>query len=121
MKMTLVRMIDTKEPVMAIDYVEDLVLLGATVDELADPALCEYLDISIEIPIQIRYGQNMQWNKADSDEKTDMIGNPNLGVDMVDALEKGFKSRKQWIAFPESFDFLSIDRDDRIIHPIDIF
>lgn len=121
MKLTLVRMIETKEPVMAIDRIDDLVYLGATVDMIVDPASCEYLDIDIKMPIQILYSSNLQWKNLTTEEKDDSFCNANIGDEMAEALSKAFKSKRRWIQFPENFDFVSADRECRIIEPDDLF
>lgn len=121
MKMTLVRMIETKEPVMALDQIDDLVFLGQTVDMITDPGACEYLDIDIEMPIQIFYPDNLKWKTLDADEKSEVFCSAEFGTDMADSLHEAFTRKRGWIAFPQGFDFLSRDRECRIIQPEDLF
>lgn len=121
MKMTLVRLIENKEPVMAMDQIDDLVYLGATVDMITDPGACEYLDIEIELPIQIFYPAPQKWGTLDEDEKYGVLSSPELGEDTVASIASAFKRKRGWIAFPQGFDYLSRDRECRLMEPDDLF
>lgn len=99
MKYTLVRLIETKDPVLISNHIETLVDLGNKIDEIVSPYLCEYLDVNIPTPLYIFFNKGFDSGIS-------------LGEEMEIKLETCFKSKKKWTKYPEDYDFYAVDKTE---------
>jgi len=108
-KYTLVRMIESKEPVLFATEMETLSELGYKIDECTSPYDCEYLDVEIKTDNCLLWLRKRQEEQSFGDYICDGL---TPSESFFETLRKAFKSRKKWTKFPENYDFYSLDKDE---------
>ena len=105
---TLVRMIETKEPVALFDRVDDIVELGKLIDEVTDPSLCEYLDCELALKLKLHYSNpEDEFEGLDDEQKFDVYCEFKSGFEMIDGIQKAFEQEDEWQPMIPKFDYLS--------------
>lgn len=107
--MTLVRLIENKEPVAVFEKIDCIVTLGAAIDEVTDPARCEYCDFSIEGSLSLLFFSNCDGFDEDEDIQLKSMEGLSIGFDFkIKIMEAFLDSKNEWTEFPSNFDCLSV-------------
>ena len=107
---TLVRLKENKEPVAVFDKVDDIVLLGQKIDEITDPASCEYCDYELCIELSLLFTCNIAWPIKDDEDS--IVDHCRIGSEFGDSVQDAFLDESiEWAELPESFDYLSTNLD----------
>jgi len=109
---TMVRSKETKEPVAIFEQTSDLVSLGAMIDEIVDPALCEYSDQTISIDLGLIFSNPTPEFIENQERQSEAISLGGFSSGMCyQILEYFLCNIIEWVEFPENFDSLSSDLD----------
>lgn len=126
-KITLVRLKENKEPVAVFEKIDCIVSLGAYIDEVTDPARCEYCDYELKEDFKLLFFDNCDEFNENEDVQFAALDSLSLGFDFKVKVIQAFLDKKNdWAEFPENFDCLSdsLEFDERFWSPVsseDIF
>ena len=116
LELTLVRLTENKEPVLAVEKCDNLANLGQLTDESTCPNSCEYKDVSVEFQFALLWcGKREKDSKDDEqnfDLRTEFLECGSLPYELFLQLNDEFEADKGWTEFPENFDYMSLDIDD---------
>lgn len=113
LELTIVRLTKTKEPVAIFNRFDCIFHLGQNVDQVTDPALCEYADVEITCSLEVFFYKSFK-NKGDEE----FFENASLGWDFLSEAQDKFASADtEWCEFPSGFDYVSSSGDatDRLL------
>lgn len=109
-EVTMVRLKDTKEPVLIVEHTDDIVHLGQLVDYVTSPSHCEYTDATLEVDLEMVCMGSFPKFASCEDEAGSAVSGFSMGVAMAESVLDLFQDEfLHWIDMPEGFDFMSTD------------
>lgn len=109
-EVTMVRLKGSHEPVAIYGQVNDLIALGRMVDEIVDPAACDYADCVINVDFGIVCSRNSSYG-----DNNEILYAGLMTLPMFESIAPKFKSKKtKWTEFPEDFDFLGTTAPEHV-------
>ena len=113
---TLVRHKETKEPVAIFEQENDIVALGRKIDEVSDPSMCQYTDVTIEFDFTLFFEGSFSDFMSCNDEQSKCFESSRFSSETCDELVEYFTDDiTDWCDFPDHFDCLcaGLDIEDR--------
>lgn len=107
-QLTLVRSKETGEPVMAAEKIEDIVSLGRTIDEITDPATCEYVDVDCDIDFQLFFSMPSPDFSTCEESQLSCCESAGMSFLMIEFFIDLFMDEDlEWVEFPDQMECLS--------------
>ena len=108
LNLTIIRLIETREPVAIYEQVNDIMELGFRIDEITDPKICEYSDVELDVPFEMVCGGQFPKFTVCENEQFDAIAAMSPGDDVTIELLKCFLDPDVlWMEMPVDFDYLA--------------
>lgn len=106
-ELTIVRLAETKEPVAVFDQVDCIALLGSMIDEVTDPASCEYADVFIDLPITLLLSTQKPDFMKDEYSQIDATDSMHMGWEMSESIKNVYIDDSiEWLEMPQNFRYL---------------